>query len=89
MRDSDLPARIERQKEKIMSANNHPMSATHHTKAADAHEQAAKISRMSAASHEKGDHKAGLEHAEKALASSHGAHEASKAAHADSKTAKN
>ncbi len=64
------------------------MSAMSYTKAADAHETAAKMERMSAECHQKGDHKAGLEHAEKALASSQSAHEATKGAHAESKTAR-
>ena len=64
-----------------------PMSGTSHTKAAEAHEATAKMERMAAEHHQKGDHKAGLEHAEKALASSQSAHEATKGAHGESKTA--
>ena len=42
------------------------MPAISHTKAAEAHESAAKIHRTAAERHQKGDHKAGLEHSEKA-----------------------
>ena len=69
-----------------MSAMNQTKAASSHTKAADAHEAAAKIARMSAESHQKGDHKAGFEHAEKALSSSQNAYDATKGAHAESKT---
>ena len=63
------------------------MPSTSHTKAAEAHESAAKISRTAAEHHQKGDHKTGLEHADKAMKLSETAHEASKGASAKSKTA--
>ncbi|MCA7119204.1 MAG: hypothetical protein LGL72_07315 [Acidibrevibacterium sp.] len=63
------------------------MPSMSHTKAAEAHESAAKTARMAAEAHQKGDHKTGLEHADKAMTLSTTAHEASKAASAKSKTA--
>ncbi|MDA8050640.1 MAG: hypothetical protein M0002_11640 [Rhodospirillales bacterium] len=63
------------------------MPSMSHTKAADAHEAAAKAARIAAESHQKGEHKTGLEHADKAMTLSTSAHEASKAASAKSKTA--
>jgi hypothetical protein len=58
-----------------------------HTKAAHAHEAAAKIHHSAAESHKKGDHKAGLEHSEKATTATTDAHKVSTGAHADSKAA--
>ncbi|MDE2516697.1 MAG: hypothetical protein KGL12_11775 [Rhodospirillales bacterium] len=63
------------------------MPMNEHTKAAEAHETAAKHARMAAEQHQKGDHKSGLEHSDKAMKQSEVAHEASKVAGAKSKTA--
>ena len=64
------------------------MPVTSHAKAADAHEAAAKMHRSAADLHQKGDHKAGLEHADKAMKQSATAHnDCCVGAHAKSKTA--
>ena len=63
------------------------MPSISHTKAAEAHETAAKTARMAAEHHQKGDHKSGLEHSDKALKQSETAHEASRAAGVKSKAA--
>ncbi|PKU23043.1 hypothetical protein [Telmatospirillum siberiense] len=63
------------------------MPQTSHTKAADAHEAAVKMHRSAADEHAKGDHKAGLEHAEKAVKLSKEAQERGTGAHAKSKSA--
>lgn len=68
-----------------MSATSAP--STSHTKAAEAHETAAKTHRTAATHHEKGDNKAGLEHATTAVKQSEAAHGMATDAHAKSKTA--
>jgi hypothetical protein len=68
-----------------MSANSTP--AASHTKAAEAHDSAANLHRMAAEQHQKGDNKAGLEHAEKAVKASEMAQGCCKDAHSKSKGA--
>lgn len=55
------------------------------TMPAISHTNAAKTHRMAADPHQKGDHKAGFEHSEKAMKASETAHETPKGAQANSK----
>ncbi len=68
-----------------MQSTNAP--STSHTKAAEAHQAAAKIHLSAAASHSKGDHKAGLAQSEKASEATGTAQQCCAGAHADSKAA--
>lgn len=63
------------------------MPQTSHTKAADAHEAAVKMHRAAAEDHATGDHKAGFDHAERAMKISKEAQERGTSAHAKSKSA--
>lgn len=63
------------------------MPVASHTRAAEAHEAGTEAARTAAQHHQKGDHKSGLEHSDKAMKLSETAHEASRAASVKSKAA--